>query len=95
VRGTAARLGAKGKRDPQGEESGCERRVEVMLSVACYSESKGLFMIPQDAAQNSNDPRQRIEALGQRITEHVQFICAPGTSSGTSAEVREKALAAF
>ena len=48
-------------------------------------------MIPQVAAQNSNDPRQRIEALGLRITEHVQFMGAPGTC----AEVREKALAAF
>jgi hypothetical protein len=52
-------------------------------------------MIPQAAAQNTNDPRQRIEALGQRIAEHVQFMCAPGTSGGTSAEVREKALAVF
>ena len=52
-------------------------------------------MIPQVAAQNSNDPRQRIEALGLRIAEHVQFMCAPGTSGGISAEVREKALAAF
>jgi hypothetical protein len=62
-----------------------------MLSVACDSESKGRSMIPQVAAQNANDPRQRIEALGRRIAEHVQFMCAPGTS----AEVREKALAAF
>jgi hypothetical protein len=52
-------------------------------------------MIPQVAAQNANDPRQRIEALGLRIAEHVQFMCGPGASSGTSAEVREKALAAF
>ena len=51
-------------------------------------------MIPQVAAQNANDPRQRIEALGRRIAEHVQFMCAPGTFGGTSAEVREKALAA-
>ena len=52
-------------------------------------------MIPQVAAQNSNDLRQRIAALGLRIAEHVQFMCAPGTSGGTSAEGREKALAAF
>ena len=52
-------------------------------------------MVPQGAAQNSNDPRQRIEALGLRIAEHVQFMYAPSNSGGTSAEVREKALAAF
>ena len=40
-------------------------------------------MIPQVACQNSNDPRQRIESLGKRIAEHVQFMCAPGTG-GTS-----------
>ena len=51
-------------------------------------------MIPQVACQNSNDPRQRIESLGLRIAEHVQFMCAPGTG-GTSAEVREKARAVF
>ena len=47
-----------------------------MLSVACDSESKGRSMIPQVAAQNANDPRQRIEALGRRIAEHVQFMWA-------------------
>ena len=66
-----------------------------MLCVACDSELKGRSMIPQVAAQNANDPRQRIEALGRRIAEHVQFMCAPGTSGGTSEEVREKALTAF
>jgi len=66
-----------------------------MLSVACDSESKVRSMVPQVAAQNSNDPRQRIEALGLRIAEHVKLMCAPETSGGTSAELREKALAAF
>jgi hypothetical protein len=66
-----------------------------MLSVACDAESKGRSMTPQVTSQNANDPRQRIEALGRRIAGHVQFMCAPGTPGGTSAEVREKALAAF
>jgi hypothetical protein len=61
-----------------------------MLSVACDSESKGWSTIPQIAGQDSNDPRQPIEALGLRIAEHVQFMCASGTSGGTSAEVRER-----
>jgi hypothetical protein len=34
-------------------------------------------MTPPVAAQNANDPRQRIEALGRRIAEHMQFMCAP------------------
>jgi hypothetical protein len=62
-----------------------------MLSVAWDSESKGRSMTPPVAAQNVNDPRQHIEALGLRIAEHVPFMCAPGTF----AEGREKALAAF
>jgi hypothetical protein len=66
-----------------------------MLNVACDSESKGWSMIPQVAAQNSNDPRQRIEALGLRVAEHVQCMCAPSTAGGASAKVTEKALAAF
>jgi hypothetical protein len=66
-----------------------------MLSVTCDSESKGRSTIPQIPAQDSNVPRQRIEALGRRIAEHVRFMCALGTSGATSAEVREKALAAF
>ena len=47
-----------------------------MLSVAWDSESKGRSMTPPVAAQNANDPRQRIEALGRRIAEHVQFMWA-------------------
>jgi hypothetical protein len=38
---------------------------------------------------------QRIQALGQQITGHVQFMCAVGTLSGTSVEAKEKAVAAF
>jgi hypothetical protein len=38
---------------------------------------------------------QRIEALGQRINGHIQFICrAPGLH-GTSAEAKDRAVAAF
>ena len=38
---------------------------------------------------------QRIEAMGQRIKGYVQFICKVGTLNGTSAEARDKAIAAF
>jgi hypothetical protein len=37
----------------------------------------------------------RMEALGRRIAEHVSSMCEAGTPGGTSAEVRERAVAAF
>lgn len=37
----------------------------------------------------------RMEALGQRIAEYVSSMCKPGTPPGTSAEARERAVAAF
>ncbi len=36
-----------------------------------------------------------IRALGQRIKGYVQFMCAVNRLSGSSAEVKEKAVAAF
>jgi hypothetical protein len=39
--------------------------------------------------------QQRIEWLGQRIDGYVQFMCRMGNLEGTSAEAREKAVAAF
>jgi hypothetical protein len=38
---------------------------------------------------------QRIEALGDRIADHVRFMCEPGTTEGNSAEAKERARAAF
>ena len=38
---------------------------------------------------------QRIEALGQRINGHVQFICRDPGLNGTSAEAKGRAVAAF
>jgi hypothetical protein len=37
----------------------------------------------------------RMEVLGRRIAEHVGSMCEAGTPGGTSAEVRERAVAAF
>jgi hypothetical protein len=37
---------------------------------------------------------QRIEALGQRINGHVQFICRDPGLNGTSAEAKGRAVAA-
>jgi hypothetical protein len=38
---------------------------------------------------------QRIRALGQRIDKYVEDMCAVGTLNGTSAEAKDKAVAAF
>ncbi len=38
---------------------------------------------------------QRIEAMGQRISGCVQFMCKIGELSGTSSEAKEKAVTAF
>jgi hypothetical protein len=37
----------------------------------------------------------RIQALGQRIAEHVQFIGAVGELAGTSEEAKQKTVALF
>jgi len=37
----------------------------------------------------------RIEALGQRITGYVQFMCQISNHNGASVELREKAVADF
>jgi hypothetical protein len=36
-----------------------------------------------------------IEALGQRISGHIQFMCQAGSLHGTSAEAKERAVTAF
>jgi hypothetical protein len=38
---------------------------------------------------------ERIEALGQRIADYVRFVCQVGSLGGTSAEMKEQAVAAF
>lgn len=51
-------------------------------------------VIPEVSPCTPEERLQRIELLAQRITDHVQFMCGPGTSQ-VSAEAKEKALAAF
>jgi hypothetical protein len=36
-----------------------------------------------------------IEAMGKRVHGYVQFMCQVGTLTGTSAEAKERAVAAF
>jgi hypothetical protein len=38
---------------------------------------------------------QRIEAMGQRITGYVEFMCQVCALAGTSAEAKERAVTAF
>jgi hypothetical protein len=38
---------------------------------------------------------RRIEAMGERISGYIRFICKVGTLAGTSAEAKEKAVSAF
>ncbi len=38
---------------------------------------------------------RHIEALGQRVSGHVAFMCAVDTLAGTSDEAKEKAVAVF
>ena len=38
---------------------------------------------------------QRIEALGQRVAGHVEFMCRVGTLIGVSAEAKDKAVTVF
>jgi hypothetical protein len=38
---------------------------------------------------------QRIEAMGQRISGYVRFMCQAGSLNGTSVEAKERAVRAF
>jgi hypothetical protein len=38
---------------------------------------------------------ERIQALGQRVAEHIQFICAVADLAGTSEEAKQKTVAVF
>ncbi len=50
---------------------------------------------PHTPPQTTEEGLHRIQALAQRIDKYVKDICAVGTLSGTSAEAKEKAVAAF
>ena len=41
------------------------------------------------------DRLERIRGLGQRVDGSIQFMCALDRLAGTSAEAKEKAVAAF
>jgi hypothetical protein len=43
----------------------------------------------------TEDRLKRIEALGERIAGHVQFMCQVGSLGGSSTEMKERAVTAF
>jgi hypothetical protein len=49
----------------------------------------------QPTPQTNGEFLERIEALARSIQSHVQFISQVGDLKGTSAEAKEKAVAAF
>jgi hypothetical protein len=51
--------------------------------------------ISQTSPCTPEERRQRIEALGSQIAGYVRFMCNSGDLGGTSAEAKEKAVAAF
>jgi hypothetical protein len=51
---------------------------------------------PGSAAPTTTEERlQRIAALGERVAEHVRFMCGVTGLTGVSAEAKAKAVAAF
>ena len=47
------------------------------------------------ALLNTEERLKRIEALGERIAGHIQFMCHVGSLEGSSAELKERAVTAF
>jgi len=48
-----------------------------------------------DAPRTTEERLRDIEALSQRISGYVQFMAQVGSLGGTSAEAKDKAIAAF
>ena len=49
----------------------------------------------QDPPLTSEERLRRIAALGRRVAEYVEFMAQVGGLNGTSAEAKERAVAAF
>ncbi len=47
------------------------------------------------APQTLDERLQRIEAMGQRITAYIQFMCQVETLTGCSDEAKERGVTAF
>jgi hypothetical protein len=45
--------------------------------------------------QSLEDRLHRIEAMGQRITGYIQFMCTAATLNGSSNEAKERGVTAF
>jgi hypothetical protein len=62
---------------------------------ATLGPEEGLLTGRWQAPRTTAEYVQHIETLGQRITGYVQFMCKAGELGGTSAEAKEKTVAAF
>ena len=51
--------------------------------------------IAQTPAWTTAERLLRIQAMGQRITSYVQYMCQVGDLKGSSTEATEKAVSAF
>lgn len=59
------------------------------MSAAAY------FLADKSVPTNAEEHVKRIELLGERINSYIQFMCQAVNSKGCSAEMVDKALAAF
>jgi hypothetical protein len=71
-----------------------QKNASIRLSTA-RTKQEPVTAISQTPAGTVEERLERIQALGERIAEHIVFMCRPGTPSGTSTEVKEKAVEAF
>jgi hypothetical protein len=51
--------------------------------------------LSQTSPSTPEQRRERIQALGERVAGYVRFMCDMGTTGGTSAEAKERALTTF
>jgi hypothetical protein len=64
-------------------------------AAAPNAEAKLPAGLPQLPPETTEERLRSIEAMSQRINEYVQFMCKAGDLHGTSAEAKDKAIAAF
>ena len=76
-------------------------KVNAFSRAAARSPKRGVPAVtwpasPWTAPPATTEERlRRIEAMGQRISGYIQFMCQVGSLNGTSAELKERAVTAF
>lgn len=59
------------------------------------SEKSVVAVVRSELPTSTEEQVRRIQATGERINGHVQFMCAVGTLGGTSEEAKARAIVAF